>query len=184
MGSVYIAAVYVTYLLIGVGLLAAISISPFPNIIAVIGGLLVIVLGVVSVKDFFFPGRGFNFRIPSRQWRTIARWVHKASIPSMCVTGFLVALFEFPCTGGVYVAILGMLAVKASRVMGVLYLLVYNVAFILPLIVLLGFASNRMGVERLRGWQREKVRYLRLLLGLFMMALGVWILFYIPRYSP
>ncbi len=176
-GAVYIAAIYIGYLLIGVGLLGAISLSPFPNLIALIGALLVIVLGIISIKDYFYYGRGISLRIPYSQWKTIAKLIHKATIPSTFLVGLLVALVEFPCTGGIYVAILGMLAAKETQIRAITYLLIYNLAFVLPLVLILAFASNRQLVEKLRGWQKDKKRHFRLLMGLLMIAVGLVIIF-------
>ncbi len=176
-GSIYIAAVYIGYLLIGVGMLKVISLTPFPNLIAQLGALLVIILGVISLKDYFFYGKGISLKIPYGQWKTIARLVHKATIPSILLVGFLVALVEFPCTGGIYVAILGMLAVKETQIKALMYLLIYNLAFVLPLVMILAFASNRRIVDKMRGWQEEKKRHFRLLLGLLMIAMGIVIFF-------
>lgn len=175
-GSAYVASVYAAYLLIGVGMLKAISLFPYPNLVAWVGAFLIIALGAVNVKDYFFYGRWFSQKIPSERWDTIAKWVYKATIPSACVAGLLVSLFEFPCTGGIYVAILGMLAAKTTQTKALIYLLVYNVAFVLPLIAILAFTYNERVVERLREWQRARRRHLRLALGLSMMALGALIL--------
>ncbi len=175
-GSVYIASIYLAYLLIGVGLLKAFTILPFPNLIAQLGAILVIMLGVINIKDYFFYGRWFSLKIPSRQGQLITRVIRKATIPSICLVGFLVALFEFPCTGGIYVAIIGMLAVKTVQIQALIYLLIYNVAFVLPLMIILAFASNKQIIDRMNGWQKGKKKYMRLLLGLFMVFLGILLL--------
>jgi len=178
-GTVYITSIYIAYLLIGIGILNAIAFLPFSNLIALLGAILVITLGIISIKDYFFPGKGISLKIPSKQWKTIARLIHKATIPSTFLIGFIVALFEFPCTGGIYVAILGMLAVKASQLEGIIYLLLYNIAFVIPLIAILVLASNRQVVEKLRDWQKAENLKMKLLIGLFMIALGAIILIFL-----
>ena len=80
----------------------------------------------------------------------IARWMHKATTPSAFVAGLLVSTVEVPCTGGIYLAILGMLASKTSFMQGFTYLLVYNVTFVLPLIIILTVSINRRVAERMR----------------------------------
>ena len=177
-GTVYIISIYIAYLFIGIGILNAIVLLPFSNLIALLGAILVIVLGIISAKDYFFPGKGISLKIPSKQWKTIARLIHKATIPSTFLIGFIVAFFEFPCTGGIYVAILGMLAVKTSQLEGIIYLLLYNFAFVIPLIAILVLASNRQVVEKLREWQKEDNLKMKLLLGVFMIALGAIILIF------
>ncbi len=178
-GAVYISSIYITYLLIGIGFLNVITLLPFPNLIAAVGALLVIALGAVSIKDYFFSGKGMTLKIPQKQWKMIAKLMHKATVPSTFIIGFIVALFEFPCTGGIYIAILGMLAVKTTQVEGFTYLLIYNIAFVIPLIAILAFASNGKVVERLREWQKTENKKMKLLIGLFMISIGAIILFFL-----
>ncbi|GAB7014777.1 hypothetical protein JCM10550A_01430 [Methanogenium cariaci] len=67
--------------------------------------------------------------------------------------GIVVSLIELPCTGGVYLAILAMLS--GSEVWAATGLLVlYNLMFVVPLLVIItaavaGFPPERMSVMRL-----------------------------------
>jgi len=176
-GSIYIAGVYLTYLVIGLGVIKTIAITPFPHLVAKIGALLVIILGAINIKDYFLPGRGLSLSMPTSQWKTVRKWIRKSTIPSSFIAGLLVGLFEFPCTGGIYVAILGMLAQKTTFTQGFVYLLIYNAAFVLPLIILLVFASHRKIMHfSLEKWQRRRGKPMRLLLGLVMVGIGVFLL--------
>lgn len=178
-GSIYITGVYLAYLMIGLGIMRIITITPFPHLVAKIGGLLVILLGAINIKDYFWPGRGFSLRMSTSQWRAVRNWIRKSTVPSSFITGLLVSLFEFPCTGGIYVAILGMLAQKMTFTQGFMYLVIYNVAFVLPLIVLLVFVSRRKVMRfSLEKWQRRRGERMRLLLGLVMVILGIFLLFF------
>jgi len=174
-GSVYIAAVYLAYLMIGLGTLKIIAITSFPHLVAKIGALLLILLGVVNVKDYFWHGRGPSLRMAASQWVTVRKWMRKATIPSAFVAGLLVSLFEFPCTGEIYVFILGMLAQNMTFAEGFVYLLIYNMAFTLPLMVILVFASRRRATGfSLEKWQQRHGKVLRLLSGLVMITLGIF----------
>jgi cytochrome c biogenesis protein CcdA len=178
-GLIYITGVYLAYLMVGLGIIKVITITPFPHLVAKIGGLLVILLGAINIKDYFWPGRGFSLSMSMSQWKTVRNWMRKSTVLSSFVMGLLVSFFEFPCTGGIYVAILGMLAQKTTFTQGFVYLLIYNVAFVLPLIILLVFVSRRKVMEfSLEKWQRGRGKGMRLLLGLVMVALGVFLLFY------
>lgn len=81
-------------------------------------------------------------------------WMTQFLYPATFVLGFLVGLFEFPCTGGVYMGILGVLAERARFLEGVGYLIVSNLAFVLPLIVILLLITQkqvyRASIERWR----------------------------------
>jgi len=174
-GSIYIVAVYFAYLMIGLGTIRIIAITALPRLVAKIRALFLILLGAVNVKDYFWCGRGPGLRMATSRWVAVRRWMRKATIPSAFVAGLLVSLFEFPCTGGIYVFILGMLAKNTTFAEGFVYLLIYNMAFTLPLVVILIFASRRrvMGFS-LEKWQQRHGKVVRLLSGLVMITLGVF----------
>jgi len=176
-GSVYIVAIFLSYLLIGLVFIKMIALTPFPHLVAKAGALLMIFLGFINVKDYLWPGRGFSLGIPESQWETIGRWMHKFTLPAAFVVGLMVGLFEFPCTGGIYVAILGLLALRTRFLEGLVYLILYNLAFVLPLIGVLAFAHNKRVMHfSLVRWKRRGHKALKLLYGLVMVTLGIFLL--------
>lgn len=178
MGLVYISAIYLVYLGIGVGLLKTILITGQHHLMAKVGAWLVIVLGLINIKDSLFPQLPISLKIPQWSKSTLQTWMHKATLPAAAVLGVLVGLCVFPCSGGPYVATIGLLAVRQTYFQGLLYLLLYNLAFVLPLIVVLILASNERVVERMSQWRLSKRKLMRLLSGLFMIALGIVILLF------
>jgi cytochrome c-type biogenesis protein len=178
-GLIYILGVYLAYLTIGLGIVRTITIIPFTHLMGKIGAVLVILLGAVNIKDYFWPGRGFSLSMSTSQWKAVRKWMRNSTVLSSFIMGVIVSLFEFPCTGGIYFAILGMLAQITTFTQGFVYLLIYNVAFVLPLIVLLVFVSRRRVMEfSLEKWQQRHGKRMRLLLGLVMVALGIFLLFF------
>ena len=177
-GSIYVIGVYIAYLMIGLGIIRVIAATPFHRLAGKVGALIVVLLGAVNIKDYFWYGRGVSLRMPASRWMVIRRWMRKSTVPSAFVMGLLVGVFEFPCTGGIYVAILGMLARNTTFAQGFVYLLIYNAAFVLPLIAVLAVASRRRVAEfSLERWQRRKGKRMRLMSGVVMVALGVFLLF-------
>lgn len=176
MGSVYIGAIYLVYLGIGIGLLKAVLITGQHHLMAKVGAWLVITLGVLNLKDYFFPNLPGRLRILQFSKKTLQTWMEKATLPSAAVLGVLVGLCVFPCSGGPYVATIGLLAAKKTYLQGLSYLLLYNLAFITPLIVVLILASNKFVVERMTAWEQSKSQMMRLAAGVLMIALGVIIL--------
>jgi cytochrome c biogenesis protein CcdA len=175
-GIIYIAMIYLAYLLIGLGILKAIMITPIPHFMAKLGAWLVIVLGFVNIKDYFWYGKWFTLSTPKVGKDLINKWMRKATIPATIVLGFLVGLCTFPCSGGPYVAILGLMAAKTTYFTGLLYLLIYNLMFVLPLIVILLFFSNRRVIGRIARWEVSEKRYVKLVMGILMILLGIIIL--------
>ncbi len=175
-GFVYIGMIYLTYLAIGLGLLQAIVITDIPHFMAKAGSWLLIGLGLINIKDYFWYGKGFSLSPSGWLQQKSMSWLQKATMPATIVGGFLVGLCTFPCSGGVYVAVLGLLSAKATYVMGFGYLLLYNVMFVLPLVALLLVTSNRRTVGQLMRWETQNKRTIKLALGSVMVALGVIIL--------
>ena len=173
-GVVYIFVVFLTYFLAGMGILSVIQSFHVTRIVYYAAAVLVILAGLINIKDFFWYGKGLTLQIPESTKDTIEKYIKKASIPAAIVLGFLVAAFELPCTGGVYLAILGLLANESNRFFGILYLLLYNIIFVLPLfiimfLVLFGFSKT----NELESWRIKKRKYMKLSLGLGMVVLGI-----------
>jgi len=177
MGLVYISAIYIVYFLIGVGIIKALTFTGYPHLMAKLGASLIILLGLINLKDYINPFvLPVHLRIPRASHTTLRRWAYKGTFPSAGVLGFLVGLCTFPCTGGIYLAILALLSAKATYLQGLGYLLVYNLMFVSPLLVILAFSSNKKVTDRIKGWQESSARRMRLASGLIMIALGIAIL--------
>lgn len=178
MGVFYIASIYITYLLIGLGILQVTHLFGVPHLMGKIGAWLIIIAGVIGLKDYFFPKflPWLNLRISLNNRQLISEWVYKASIPAAIVVGFLVGICEFPCSGAIYLATIGLLAIKATFWKGFLYLLLYNVMFILPLVIIYLVGTNRKVVEKMLFWQEKNAPMLRLITAVIMLVLGIIIL--------
>jgi len=176
MGLTYVAAIYLAYFLIGLGLMQAVLFAGSHHLMAKIGSWLVIGLGLINLKDYFFPQLPIHLRIPTIAHGTIQDWLKRATFPAAAVGGFLVGLCTFPCSGGIYVAIVGLLAAKTTYLQGVGYLGIYNLAFVLPLLIILAGVGNRRVMHRIRLVEQSSRRWVRLATGLGMVAVGIVIL--------
>jgi cytochrome c-type biogenesis protein len=176
MGLLYIVAIYLAYFLIGLGLMRAVLFAGNHHLMAKIGSWLVIVLGLINLKDYFFPQLPVHLRIPTIAHGTIQDWLKRATYPAAGVGGFLVGLCTFPCSGGIYVAIVGLLASRTTYLQGVSYLGLYNLAFVLPLLIILAGVGNRRTMHHIRLAERSSRRWVRLATGLGMVAVGAVIL--------
>ena len=90
--------------------------------------------------------------------------------------GLLVSLFLLPCTSGPYVVILGLLAAKTTFIKAFLYLILYNLIFILPMAAIVLAIYYGLSPERAENWRQKKLRLLHLIAGVILIALGVVIL--------
>jgi cytochrome c biogenesis protein CcdA len=177
-GTIYILAVYVTYLAAGLGLLYFIQKLNIAEPIGIVVGGLVILLGFVEIKDFWWYGQGFSLHIPTSKIAQIKRYVKKASIPGAIVLGAFVSAVELPCTGGPYLAITTLLAKigLSTKVFG--YLALYNFIFVLPLIIILVIAYFGVQSRSIKAWKMKYRKWMRLATGIVMIALGVLLILF------
>ena len=176
-GFFYILSVYLTYFLAGFGVFQVIQISGMTRSIYRIAAIIAIIAGLINVKDFFWYGRGFTLKIPESRKPTIKKFVQMATVPSAIILGFLVSVFELPCTGGVYIAILSLLAKNSTRLSAVPMLALYNFIFVMPLFVILYLAYFEIGTKKIEEWRVEKRKYMKLFAGLIMLTLGLLMFF-------
>ncbi len=182
-GGIYITAVYATYFLLGVGIftLAATAglAKPFYRLAAGIA----ILAGLLEIKDYFWYGRGFSLQmIPGGAERvkkytqlmeTMEKKHPSLSLLIAALLGVLVVFVELPCTGAPYLAILGMLS-TGDYATGIPLLLLYNFIFILPLIVIVGLVYFGQTSRRMEKWRKENRGLMRLGIGIFLLALGLY----------
>jgi cytochrome c biogenesis protein CcdA len=173
-GGIYISAVFLTYLAAGFGLLYVIQKLPgLSSILSWIVGILVIGLGLLEIKDFFWYGQGLTLQIPPRRAEQIKKMMKKVSIPGSIILGIFVAAVELPCTGGPYLAITTLLAQIGLNMQIFILLVVYNFIFVLPLLVILALVYFGTSTEKLKAWKDEQKKWMRLFMGLVMVALGI-----------
>jgi len=175
-GGVYILGLFTVYLLIGLGILQALHLFNTPHFMAKVGAVLLFVLGGINLINEFFPSFPMKLRIPQAAHTKIASLMNKASLPAVFLLGALVGLCEFPCTGGPYLMILGLLHDRGTYLTGVSYLLFYNLIFILPLIIILFISSDGAFLEKVRQWKQSETQHMRVWGGIAMIVLGLFIL--------
>src|SRR3990170_3815439 len=81
-GSIYIAAIFLTYLAIGVGLLKSLDFFPRQHFPARAGALLAILFGLWMLKDYFLPGMGWRLQAPGRVGQIARQSAKQATIPA------------------------------------------------------------------------------------------------------
>ncbi len=174
-GGVYILAIAIIYTLIGLGALQALSFFNVPNIMAKVGASILLLYSIIGLINEFFPSFPIKLKIPESTHTTLAKVINKGSIPAFFILGALVAMFEFPCTGGPYLFVLSLLHDYANFWKGFWYLIIYNFVFVLPLILILAFATNKVMIEKIDKLRRLETKKAQVILLLILMAFGILI---------
>ena len=175
-GVTYIAAVFLFYFISGIGVLSFVHLSGISSLIALAAAVIAIVLGVVNIIEAAVKKDGFFLAIPESKKPVIERYITTATLPAAFVLGVLVGIFELPCTGGIYLTILGLISNTLTFTEGIPYLLLYNFIFVLPLIVILLAVVLGIPPERVNTWRLENRRKLRFAIGVAMILVGAFIL--------
>lgn len=176
LGLVYIFVIFLTYLAIGVGLFSGIMLFGQHHFFAILGSWLLIALGLINLKDYFLPEITLGVRFPRVPHDKVKKLLQQATLPTVIVAAFLVGLCSVPCSGGIYAAITALLASQTTFFTGFIYLLLYNLMFVMPLLILLILSSNPFTLVKLGEWQQKHKRTQKLVMGLFMIILGIAIL--------
>src|SRR3990167_729262 len=176
-GGVYIAGIFVAYLAIGIGAFQVLHIFDVPHFMGKLGAALLILFGLLNLINWLFPSFPLKLSIPASAHRKMAELMNTVSIPAAFVLGLLVGLCQFPCMGGPYLMVIGLVHDSATYIEGVGYLVLYNAILILPLAAVLYLAARREVVERMQEWRRTNLSAVRLWSGIAMVLLGIIVLY-------
>ncbi len=181
LGLLYIAAVYATYFLAGLGLLYFLSNIPLylTEYIAIIVGMLVISAGILEIKDFYWYGKGFSLAIPPIFAKRLHEYSEKTTPLGIIFLGVFVSAVELPCTGAPYLAIITLLS-QYFDFTAFMLLVLYNIIFVAPLIVILFVAVLGKKLYEIKKWKQANRTYMRLFIGLTLIAMG-WLLILIAN---
>lgn len=174
-GLSFVAAIYISYFLMGLGIFTAIQSAGVQRPFVLAVSSLAILLGLWNMKDYFAYGKWFTIEVPQR-WRPVVKRLTSSAvtIPGAFVVGVLDSFFLLPCSSGPYFAILALLhGVGVSRLLGVLYLLLYNFIFVIPLLLItLGIHLGFTTTARAERWRSARLGTLHFVAGLVMFLLG------------
>ncbi len=172
-GLAFSASIFISYFLMGLGLYKALSLGGFSNFFFKIVGWLAIILGLFNLKDYFWYGKGFLMEVPL-SWRPkLKSLIGSVTNPKGAfLIGFLVSLFLLPCTSGPYIVILGMLAKRVFDFQAILYLLLYNLIFVSPMILISWMVFKGFDPNKAEEIRQKRLRTLHLIAGLIMLVMG------------
>ena len=93
--------------------------------------------------------------------------------------GVFVALVELPCTGAVYLAVLALMSFSGLTLTNFSLLVLYNLIFIAPLIVILYLFYQGTESKVIHRWMKRIKPYMRLLTGLLLLGLAAWMVAFV-----
>ena len=180
-GSIYIGAIYITYISAGLGLIYFLNVIPIAvsEYISIAVGAIIIIGGLIEIKDYFWYGQGISLAISPDRAKQIHEMTRKVTLPGVILLGAFVAAVELPCTGGPYLAILLVLS-QNFDMMAAIMLIWYNILYVMPLVVILGMVYMGTKLQNIKRWKMRNRTTMRLGIGILLIFLG-WLLILIAN---
>jgi cytochrome c biogenesis protein CcdA len=175
-GSIYVAAVWITYFLIGLGLLSFLSWLGEDHLVTRVAVIVALIMGVWMLKDVFLPGVGPSMAAPAATHGWMHRAMERGGLGAMLIAGVLVGICTVPCSGAIYLDIVALLHASGGGVTGLALLALYNIAYIAPLVMLLSAVSDRRVLGRMGRWNRANSPLVKAGLAFAVLAMSFGLL--------
>ncbi len=190
-GTGFTFAIFITYLLLGLGLLGAaksffkdqgitervtLIIAVFTFILA--GWSLLDLFKYLKTKDTQSMTLGLPKGIKARIHKVIRVGMGTGGLLTGAISvGVIVALLESVCTGQIYLPVIIFVAKSSTlRLNAIGYLLVYNLMFILPLVVIFVITYYGVSSQSLGGFLGRHIVLAKLTMALLFVGLGLLLL--------
>lgn len=159
-GTVFIASIFITYLVLGIGIFEFLNILKRFQIILTI---IYIATAAVALSFAFFNisdsirarsgnTKDLSLQMSGRMKRLTHSIIRRHAnsryiVFAAGITGFLISLFEFGCTGQIYLpTIVYIFDIPGFSYKALFFLMLYNTMFVLPLFFIL-FTVTVLGVK-------------------------------------
>ncbi|MBN1992570.1 MAG: hypothetical protein JW953_07670 [Anaerolineae bacterium] len=188
-GAAFTLAVFLTYLMMGLGLAEVLrrlkSLTLIGQIIYGVTALICLVLAFISISDYLKIRRGQLAEISLQLPKALKKRIHgtirthsrmRGYIGAAFVAGVLVSVFELACTGQVYLpTIIFVTGVADLRVTAIAYLALYNLMFVVPLMAVFMITYLGTGSRQLTTLFQTHAGTVKLLTAVLFGVLGVWV---------
>jgi cytochrome c biogenesis protein CcdA len=183
-GLAFTLGVFVTYLAVGLGAMSLLKLASLVRIVGtVLYGLMALscfVLAGMSAYDYVLARRGklheMSLNLPDRLRERIKGRIRAASgafVGAAFGSGLMVSILELACTGQVYLPTISfVVGIPEMRASAVLYLVLYNVVFVLPLLVILLLAVYGVSASKFEAWFVKNVARTKLVMTVLFLILG------------
>jgi thiol-disulfide isomerase/thioredoxin len=193
-------AAFLTHLLLGIGILGFIqhfSFLPlFSRVVYLITFFLSLFLALFSLYDYFQLKRGkpsrMKLQVPDFLKKRIHRTIRAKSaemegiqggqairfLLAAIFIGFVVTLLQSACTSQVYLpTLLFVTHIPSLRGNAIFYLVLYNLVYVLPLLVIFGIVYWGVTSEQLSFFLQRRASTIKLFTALFFFALAGILIF-------
>lgn len=189
-GTGYTLGVFISYFVIGIGLFEIfqrLTFLPFAGkIVSSIVGIFSFVLALLSMYDYIQIKRGNAEKITLQLSSSLKKKIHstirknarsRSTVITSVLLGVFIGILEFPCTGQVYFPIVVVIHnISRFRSQGIFYLLLYNLMFILPLVIVFAAAYFGLSSKKLGMFLQKHLAATKLMTALFFIMITMLVI--------
>lgn len=152
------------------------------RLVTLAAGIVAVTIALINIKDYVWYRRGVSLTLSETQKQKLARrssaLLNYSSVPALLLSTVLLAAvantYELLCTAGFPMVYTRILTLNGLSTTGhYLYLALYNLIYVIPLLLIVLLFVATLGSRRLKEFEG---RILKLLSGLMMLALGLLLL--------
>jgi len=189
-GGAFTLGVFLAYLAVGLGLyqvleLVSEALDLISKIVYILTGVFCLVLAIFSFLDFLKTRQGqvgdMLLKLPEPLRKRINATIRKGRSSShyiigAFIAGILISFLELACTGQIYLpTIIFVSSIPELRLQAILYLLIYNLLFILPLVIIFILVYFGTTSQDLTKFLEKNSPLVKLAMSIVFVTLGVWL---------
>ncbi len=188
-GAAFISAVFIAYFAVGLGLSQILAkftvLQTAGQVLNYVLAAFALVIAILSFRDAQLASRGelsgMTLQLPGflkDRIRSVIRTGAKARrfVFAAFGAGLVISFLELACTGQVYLPTIQFM-LKAGQGSALGYLLIYNIAFIIPLIIVFALAFFGLRSDALIRFQKNHTATVKVLTGMLFVILAVMLIF-------
>ena len=192
MGLTFIAGIFLAYLGIGVGLFKFLykidGLDQMLMVIYIATFVLAAFLVYKNIQDYYYIKNNQYEKVKTQLPKFLKHLIHNRIRKNMSMkyiylsaflSGFVISFLEFFCTGQIYLPTIAfVLSTNSTSSMALNYLILYNIAFVMPLIMIcitMRIGSHIMDVSQILVNQLDKIKLMNaalfLIISIYMMVI-------------
>lgn len=176
--AIFIGIIFIVYYLMGLGVLYAITNTNTTNIFFTLVTIAALILAIMEIRAYVDYKPGFmSLEIPMFIRPFMKGTISKAvTLSAVAFAALVCSLVLLPCSSGPYLVVLGMLA-KSVTLQGLTYLFIYNIVFVLPMVVIAAMIYfGKASVDQIGEFRETHIRTFHLISGLLFFLLFLMML--------
>ena len=165
--------IFVVYYIFGAGLIHILQDTSNAAAFRLVLAALLLVLGLIQMEDARRLNSGGDSLFRT-DWTTkyIKGALASRRLSSYFLLGALFSLVKAPCVGAVYIAIIGTISAQGYAPSGLIYLMMYNLGIVLPVLVLGGIIALGMSPEQVDLFRHRHRAAIRMVTGATLVVLA------------